>query len=219
MDSFKKWDSHKVGETVWINKNLDHPHRQQYIDHILKDDSIKSVLEIGGGELLEAQKILSAKPDLQYTAVDVSTSFLENCRRLSNVKCVEGSMHKLPFEDKQFDIVVLSNVLEHSPDLLKTVDEIKRVSNRYFIIMFKWRMKTGGLTPNYSAKKKYFSTYYNMPSLLQLLTKQSSRICVSAITKSGEHMSYEQYIKTVISPDADDWRNGDRLIIEGEFNE
>ena len=61
MKGFEKWNKHKTGNVEWIKKHKDHPHRNRFIDYAIANDSITSILEIGGGELMEAKKIIKQK--------------------------------------------------------------------------------------------------------------------------------------------------------------
>jgi ubiquinone/menaquinone biosynthesis C-methylase UbiE len=235
MKGFEKWDKHKIGDVEWIRKHKSHPHRNHFIDYAIANDSITSILEIGGGELMEAKVIIKKNDNIRYTVADVSSSFLKHAKK-RGIKRVEASMHKLPFKDNQFDLVYLSSVIEHSPDIKKTIKEICRVSKSYYITMFKWRMISGGLTPlwkdanesasvrykerkiNKNMTKRYYSTYFNLPSLIELLKKHSTIEDMNvSIESDSDTMSYERYKKNIIMK-ADIWRCGDRLNIIGSCN-
>ena len=218
MKGFEKWNKHKVGDVIWINKHKYHPHRQHFIDYVMANDSIVSVLEIGGGELIEARKLIKQKDKIKYTIADISESFLRNAKKIKGITCARASMHELPFEDKQFDLVYLSSVIEHSPDIKKTIKEICRVSKNYYITMFKWKMKSGDLISQYREKKKYYSTLFNLPSIMGLLKKHSHIEDINiSLASNGDTVSYKRYKKDVIG-DTDKWRNGDRLNIIGSCN-
>ena len=79
------------------------------------------VLELGGGTGYQASLIagLGATVD----SVDVSLPSAVKC--YFPVRIYDG--RTLPFEDGCFDVVFSSNVLEHIPDLQKTLSEIHRV--------------------------------------------------------------------------------------------
>lgn len=49
---------------------------------------------------------------------------------------VSGSIESLPFTDKAFDFILVSEVLEHLPqhDLARAVDEMKRICGKYLLI-------------------------------------------------------------------------------------
>lgn len=213
---FEKWNKHKVGSITWINKHRNHLHRKLFTDYVINNQNINSILEIGAGELIEAQDIISNRHDIKYTVVDVSNSFLENCRRLNICKCIQSSMDDLPFEDDSFDLVYMSSVIEHTPNLSKTIFEINRVAKSYYIVMFKWKMISGNLESNFSKKKKYFSTLFNLPMMLNKLESLSQDIQVFVASKEGNEYDFDDYKKQFIK-DNDEWRNGDRLIIKGDF--
>jgi ubiquinone/menaquinone biosynthesis C-methylase UbiE len=47
----------------------------------------------------------------------------------------QGSIYKLPFEDKSFDIVTCHHTIEHLPELNKAIAELKRVARKQLIIV------------------------------------------------------------------------------------
>ena len=217
MKDFKKWSKHRVGDIKWVNKHRDHPHRSHFIDYIQKRDDISKIVEIGGGEMIEAKELIKDK-NINYTVVDVSSSFLENAKKIKRLTCIEASMHDLPFKDKEFDLIYLSSVIEHSPDIIGTIKELSRTSKFYYITMFKWKMKTGGLISQYRNKKKYYSTVFNLPSIISELSKYGDVVDMNvSLTNSNTTVSYEDYKNNIIL-DADKWRNGDRLNIIGNFH-
>jgi len=217
MKGFEKWSKHKVGDVTWVNQHRRHPHRFHFIDYVKAHGDISSILEIGGGEMIEAKELIKNE-SLQYTVADVSSSFLSNAKKIKKLTCVEASMHDLPFCDKEFDLVYLSSVIEHSPDIIKTINELSRVSGGYYITMFKWMMKSGDLTSQYRSPKKYYSTMFNLPSVISTLRGHGGvdELNVS-LASSSEAVSFEEYKRNVIK-DADRWRNGDRLNIIGRFD-
>tara|TARA_Y100000310_G_scaffold329515_1_gene399529 strand:+ start:742 stop:1395 length:654 start_codon:yes stop_codon:yes gene_type:complete len=217
MKGFKKWSKHRVGDIEWVNKHRDHPHRSHFIDYIKRSDDINKIVEIGGGEMIEAKELIKDK-DIKYTIVDVSSSFLENAKKIARLTCIEASMHELPFKDKQFDLIYLSSVIEHSPDIKKTIKEICRVSKNYYITMFKWKMKSGDLISQYREKKEYYSTLFNLPSIIGLLKKHSNIEDINiSLASNNNTVSYKKYKKNVIG-NTDKWRNGDRLNVIGNCN-
>jgi ubiquinone/menaquinone biosynthesis C-methylase UbiE len=233
MKGFEKWDQHDVGDVEWIRKHKTHPHRNHFIDYAIANDSITSILEIGGGELMEAKKVIKQKDKIIYTVADVSSVFLKHAKKIKRgIKCVKASMHELPFKDNHFDLVYLSSVIEHSPDIKKTIKEICRVSKSYYITMFKWMMISGGLISEYKdahkaassdykkrrGNKRYYSTYFNLPSIIELLKKYSTIEDMNVSIESDRGTTpYERYKKNIIM-NADKWRSGDRLNIIGSCN-
>lgn len=79
------------------------------------------VLEIGGGTGYQASLIAG----LGATVDSVDVSLPSTVESYFPVRKYDG--RTLPFEDGCFDVVFSSNVLEHIPDLQKTLSEIHRV--------------------------------------------------------------------------------------------
>ena len=86
------------------------------------------VLDIASGDGVLAELI--APHAHRYVCLDASTKVVlaasERLRRLGNVEVHEGDMHALPFDDAQFDLVVLMHALTYSEDPAKAVAEAAR---------------------------------------------------------------------------------------------
>jgi SAM-dependent methyltransferase len=103
------------------------------IDMISGD--VSSVLDVGCGDgtILEAIKGGALK-----VGIDISR------RALSRVKApnrVLGSAEALPFHGPIFDLVILTEVLEHLPDVLfqATLNEIQQVAKKYILVSVPFR--------------------------------------------------------------------------------
>lgn len=79
-----------------------------------------SVLDVGCG----SSRILGSNPG--WVGLDVQIDKLRYARRYGN-PLVHGSIFALPFEDKTFDCVVCSEVIEHIPPDERPFDEMQRV--------------------------------------------------------------------------------------------
>ena len=86
----------------------------------------KSVLEIGAGDNSTAAYV-KGNTDLTYTTVDIADDVGAD---------VIGSITKLPFENKSFDVVCAFEVLEHLPfeKLDTSLSELSRVARMKVII-------------------------------------------------------------------------------------
>jgi hypothetical protein len=76
---------------------------------------------------------LNSLPDTyDKTGVDISASALRNVK----AKTVVGSIEKMPFPDKTFDLVTSFEVLEHLPYNIfpAAVSELERVSKKYIAV-------------------------------------------------------------------------------------
>lgn len=91
------------------------------------------VLEAGCG--VGAQTVILGRrsPDARLTCVDISTASLAQAKQraqdahLDNVSFQQADLMRLPFRDDAFDHVFVCFVLEHLPDPLGALRELKRV--------------------------------------------------------------------------------------------
>lgn len=101
--------------------------RREIIADLLKNNDKKSkILEIGcsGGPLLIS---LKKQGFSNVYGVDISEEAIKLCQRrgIENAFVMDGN--KLNFKDKEFDIIIASDVLEHLPDEKKALSEWSRV--------------------------------------------------------------------------------------------
>jgi ubiquinone/menaquinone biosynthesis C-methylase UbiE len=91
----------------------------------------RNVLEVGCGRGYLAG-LLSA--DNQVTACDIVVSAKARVNH-PRVKFVQGSIEKLPFGDRTFDVVVSTHTLEHVRNLGQAVAELRRVARDEVIVV------------------------------------------------------------------------------------
>lgn len=110
----------------------------RYHDFFIKNiNPGESVLDVGSGNGYMAGEIASRVPDVRVVGLELSSENIriarERCKR-PNLQFIQGDvLEKLP--DGRFDVVTLSNVLEHFEhrvDLLKRLDEM--YAPRRFVI-------------------------------------------------------------------------------------
>lgn len=98
----------------------------QHNQKVFRSIEGKSVLEIGCASGDDA--IAYCKYAEKYTGLDISDEAIKNCKshQLSNARflCVDG--HKIPADDKTFDVVIVNSLLHHL-DLETSFSEISRV--------------------------------------------------------------------------------------------
>lgn len=211
--NYNKWNNYKIGDIHFINETRAHLSRVKFIDYIsLKN--YNTILEVGAGEAIEAQEIRLLNPDISYTIVDVSDVFLKNVRELG-FNAIKAEMTNTGLDDKSFDLVYGSSILEHSPDIKRTIKELSRVSNHFYFTMFKWRFKTGNLESSYSSKMKCYSSKFNINDLFMLICEYGEINDLFVCTKSNEVVEYYQYLKQI--GDIDRHRNGNYLSIVGKW--
>jgi len=82
--------------------------------------------------------ILSNYPrtkDWKYTGADVNTELIKLCREF-NPGCRFESLEKdkpLPFKDKEFDISLLSGILQYAENYSFVLNEVKRITGKYIV--------------------------------------------------------------------------------------
>ena len=92
------------------------------------------VLDAGCGPATISADIADAVFPGKVTALDVSTSELDQGRRLVegreivNLELVAGSAYKMPFPDRSFNVVFSLDLIEHLSEPLKALREFHRVT-------------------------------------------------------------------------------------------
>jgi len=104
-----------------------------HIMNALTHFSFKTFLDVGGAEGYKAAMVKRFF-NAQVISSDVSQEACNRANELYGIETAIGSMHSLPFEDEQFDIVLSSESLEHVPDFKKSLEEVLRVCKQAAII-------------------------------------------------------------------------------------
>jgi SAM-dependent methyltransferase len=124
-----------------------------------------SILDVGCGEGVLTAKWARALGDRPVVGVDLDDPKLRaewETRRRPNLEFRATDGGRLPFEDRQFDLVAAIEALEHIPDAERTLDEMSRVAARDLLVSVPreplWRalnvargayLKQGGNTPGH----------------------------------------------------------------------
>jgi len=100
--------------------------RRNLIEHIIRSLNFQTpaILDVGsgtGGNLLLLNKMGKAY------GIDISKQAVEFCQKRGLNDVALSPIEKIPHKDKAFDMVVCTDVLEHVPDPIKALEEIKRV--------------------------------------------------------------------------------------------
>lgn len=147
--------------------------RGRYILNQLKNDGfqIKRILEVGPGQGFIADFFKKMDSQIEYTVVETDKSNLDSLKR--KVDFVFSSLTEL--RDSEYDLVVMSHVLEHSNDPI------------FFLTEILDKLKLGGYVfievPNSDYKFKnldephlLFFNQISMKNLLHLLNLQTLKI-------------------------------------------
>jgi ubiquinone/menaquinone biosynthesis C-methylase UbiE len=133
---FQEAYNEQYSDKTAIWRELGAQQKVQNILDISAGQSFENVLEVGAGDG-SILKLLDQKNYAKnLNAVEISKSGLEqilskNIKSLQSATLFDG--YKLPFADKQFDLIILSHVLEHVEHERILLREIHRVA-RFAII-------------------------------------------------------------------------------------
>ncbi|RJQ32868.1 MAG: class I SAM-dependent methyltransferase [Actinobacteria bacterium] len=104
----------------------------------------QKIFDAGCGEGFVVKR-LNGSVKAQITGLDLEDSALEYAKKINpGIDFHQGSVYELPFKDNEFDLVVLTEVLEHLDEPEKALKEITRVSSKYCLVSVPkepvWRM-------------------------------------------------------------------------------
>ena len=98
--------------------------------------SPSSILEVGPGKCILTRALSKRFPNTSLTLLDIidlqNKPFLKSIDQLT---LHQGSIDETPFSDKQYDLTICTEVLEHLPTnlLVSAIQEIRRVSKDYIL--------------------------------------------------------------------------------------
>jgi SAM-dependent methyltransferase len=101
--------------------------------HRLKSNEIFSLLDAGCGEGFVTQMFQKNFPNAIVTALDLSMEALTYAPKTDHTNYLQGNIYKLPFENKSFDFVLCSEVIEHLRSPSDVLLELDRVSAEWII--------------------------------------------------------------------------------------
>ena len=221
---YKYWDKrYKVGKIDFIKSTKDYPQRKFFADWVINNENIKSVLEIGPGEMLEYQMIRQEKPSVKYAISDVANIFIKNCKK----KYPEVKTYNLPLEEldkieERFDCVYQSCVFEHAVDVQKAIENSIKLGKEFHFVFFKWRWRKGKLRSRYYKNKGFHSTCFNIQKIIQEIEKHGTIDYTKVISKkNGKHFTMKQFLDMKIRTKGfrDKQRDGNWLAIHGRRND
>lgn len=106
-------DSDKAFQKYW----------NSYLKKILKYKQEGELLDIGAGI---GKFISNARKYFNVTGVEVSDEAIKQAKELYDLDLIKGEFELIDFEGKKFDIISMSQILEHVPYPGKTLDVIKK---------------------------------------------------------------------------------------------
>lgn len=96
------------------------------------------VLDAACGGAVNYETFTNMGLDIQYTGLDRTPKLLEAARRrYPQIDLHEGYVEEMPFEDGEFDIVILRHILEHLEEGYEVaVKEALRVASKEVVVVF-----------------------------------------------------------------------------------
>ncbi|MDD5208703.1 MAG: glycosyltransferase family 39 protein [Elusimicrobiales bacterium] len=120
----QKWEGHKTSKAeAWIASQRDKV-LAGCLDRIKSEK--KKVLEIGCGSAINLKKIKNSRTDAECYALDRSPVAIELAKK-EFPNAFVADCEKTPFEDKKFDLIYSSGVVEHLGDESAFAAEMRRI--------------------------------------------------------------------------------------------
>jgi len=92
------------------------------------------VLDIGAGTGVMSEFAYQCRNDLALVAIDPAEGMLKFATEY--IETQEGIAEDLPFDDNSFDVIIMSDVIEHIPNTEDLFDEMWRILKKDWIILF-----------------------------------------------------------------------------------
>ena len=92
-----------------------------------------SLLDVGGSEGYKAALIRSIF-NVKVQSCDLSNEACNRAKEIFNIDGVPADIHRLPYGDNEFDVVLCSETLEHVPNYMEATRELIRVCKKAVII-------------------------------------------------------------------------------------
>ncbi len=111
------------GDSGFFNREMEQPITFKLVPKNLKN---KKLLDVGCGPGIHLKEYI--KRGVIGTGIDLSEKMINLAKDYCpQAKFKKGNVYNLPFEDKSFDIVTASFILDHLKNLEKGIKEIERV--------------------------------------------------------------------------------------------
>ncbi len=96
---------------------------------VLDNITGNTVLDVGCGNGYLANTVYD-KYKVEVCGIDIIVPTQND-----NVRFIKGEIENIPFEDNSFDTVLSTHTLEHIPDIMRAVKEIRRVAKKRIILV------------------------------------------------------------------------------------
>ena len=174
----------------------------ELICSVVKD---KTVLELATGTGLIAKHIVNAAAHIEAT--DASAEMIAEAKRDNQSAKLHFSvqdMFRLPYADKSFDVVIVSNALHIVPQPEKALQEIKRVLKDDGVLIAPTFTHAGN---SFSGKVKAFfmklagfplRSKWTSAEYLRFLSQNGWTVRKSAVLKASFPLTYAECVKSEV---------------------
>lgn len=101
----------------------------------IKSLKIESILDAGCGEGFTMNKLEENGIGKKIEGIEYEKDAINFGKKLfPNLIIKQGSIYKLPYRNRSFDVVICTEVLEHLKEPAKAITEMLRVSKKYLIL-------------------------------------------------------------------------------------
>ena len=114
-----------------LHNRMVHTNRVDTIANTISENlpnDINNILDIGCGDGLISKKINAKLPKLNFTGIDVME------RPTCHINYVSFDGVNIPFQQKEFDAIQLIDVLHHTNNIEKVLDNAIKYTSKYIII-------------------------------------------------------------------------------------
>jgi ubiquinone/menaquinone biosynthesis C-methylase UbiE len=118
---------------------------------------VNSILDVGGAEGYKAFLIKKFLHIQKVESCDLSAEAAKRAEEIFKIKSCQADMHKLPFEDKQFEAVICSEALEHVFDRDTSLKELLRIAKNLVIITVPNEKPLKGQNEDHHAHINFFN--------------------------------------------------------------
>ncbi len=99
------------------------------VSELAASERPRRILEVGCGEGIVLATLAARVPGARLDGLELDETALEEARkRCPGAGLVRGDACALPFRDQSFDLVVCLEVLEHLPEPVRALRELRRVT-------------------------------------------------------------------------------------------
>lgn len=115
---------------VWIPLNI----FLRILSRLVNSLSVNKILDVGCGEGLIIEYLISKNKDLSIEGVDISSQAIAMAGQLCPSSSFrQGDICNIDYRDKSFDLILAIEVLEHLVNPEKAISEAHRISRKYCI--------------------------------------------------------------------------------------